>query len=430
MLTVSGAPAALRVRHVEEHRSQVVLVPTSAVTGTTDGRVSLARGGSLVAPALTLVNVVGYVVTVAAARVLDKDGYGELNAFLGALLVVSVPALALQAVVARSIARRPVGEVRGPRERALIVRSARVGLAVSGAVVAAAPLLGTFLHTSVAGPLWVAAQLAPFAVLSAAMGVLQGSERFPALAAVIGVQAVGKLLGVAPLLLGGGAAEVLAALGAGTVLAMTVGLALVGRGSPGSTPVALPTVRDVVVAASGLLAVLVLANLDVLLARNVLSGDESGRYSAGAVLAKAAFWLPQAVAVVVFPRLSDPAGGTALLRRAVLVVAGLGGLELAGCLLLARPVLELTFGTAYGSLSGIAPLWVVQGAALSVVQLLVYRAIATRDRVTSRVVGAAALLEAVVVLVLHPATPAPVISVAAAVALALTAGLLVRSART
>ena len=35
---------------------------------------------------------------------------------------------------------------------------------------------------------------------------------------------------------------------------------------------------DVVHATSGILALLVLANVDVLLARNVLSGTESGRY--------------------------------------------------------------------------------------------------------------------------------------------------------
>jgi hypothetical protein len=34
---------------------------------------SLARGGGLVAPALTLVNLIGYVLAVAAARAFDKS---------------------------------------------------------------------------------------------------------------------------------------------------------------------------------------------------------------------------------------------------------------------------------------------------------------------------------------------------------------------
>ena len=113
----------------------------------------------------------------------------------------------------------------------------------------------------------------------------------------------------------------------------------------------------------------------------------------------------------------------------MLVVSGLGLLEVLGCLLFARPVLELTFGPTYGSLSGLAPLWVVQGAMLSVVQLLVYRAIATHDRVTSRVVGAAAVVEMVLVLLLQPHTPGPIIVTATGVAAALAAVLLLRSHR-
>ena len=402
-------------------------------------RASLARGGGLVAPALTLVNLVGYLVTVSAARALSKDAYGELNAFLGVLLVVSVPALALQAVVARSVARSAPwqGATQGDLERTVLGRSALTGLGLAAAAAVMSPVIAAFLHTGLAGPLWVALQLLPFVVLCSAMGILQGEERFRALALVICAQAVGKALGLIPLLLSGGSASVLAALAAGTALAMFTAVGLVHRGLPGGLAgprgsvslEGLPTVRLVVVAASGLLALLVLANLDLLLARNVLSGDESGRYSAGSVLAKAAFWLPQAVAVVVFPRLSEPEAGRVLLRQAVLVVSGLGLLEVLGCLLLARPVLELTFGPSYGSLSSLAPLWVVQGAMLSVVQLLVYRAIATHDRVTSRVVGAAAVIETVLLLVLQPRTPGPVIVTATAVVAVLAAVLLLRSRR-
>ncbi len=418
---------------MEDHPPAVVLVPASADSaalvdpGTATGRASLARSGGVVVPALTLVNAIGYVLTVTAARALDQGAYGELNALLGVLLVVCVPALAVQAVVARSIARRPADEARGPRERALLVRSALVGLGVAAVVAAGTPLLAAFLHTGTAGPLWVAAQLAPFAVLSAAMGVLQGKERFTALAVVICVQALGKGLGVLPLLASGGPTAVLAVLTGGTVLAMVVALVLVGRGVPGPAPASLPTAREGVVALTGLLALLLLANLDLLLARHVLPGDESGRYSAGTVLAKAAFWLPQAVAVVVFPRLTDPEGGRRLLRQSALLVGGLGVVEVLGCLLLARPVLELTFGQTYGSLAPIAPLWVLQGAALSVVQLLVYRAIATRDAVTSRLVGLAVVVEVVVVLAVRPDRPGPVIALATLVALVLTVALVLRA---
>ncbi len=403
--------------------------PLPVAPGAAGPRASLARGGSLIAPALTALNLVGYVLTVTAARAFDQDAYGRLGAFLGVVLVVSVPALAVQTVVARSVARRPHGEPKGARERALLERAAVIGTVGSVVVAAASPLLAGFLHTGVAGPLWVAAQVAPLTVLSGAMGVLQGHERFRALAVVIGLQAVGKTLGLLPLLTGGDVTDVLAALTVGTAAAAVAALVLAGVGPRASLAGPLPSLVQLRQAATSLLTVLVLANIDVLLARNLLSGDDSGRYSAGSVLAKVAFWLPQAVAVVIFPRLTEADGGRELLRKAMGLVALLGLVELLGCVLLARPVLELTFGASYGSLDTIAPLWVLQGVALSIVQLLVYRAIATGDPVPGRLVAGAAVLEAGCLLVVHPTGPRAVIAIAAGLVTVLLATLLIRSTR-
>jgi O-antigen/teichoic acid export membrane protein len=401
--------------------------------GGVDVRRSLAYGGGMVAPAIMTVNVAGYVLAVAAARVLDPGGYGELNALLGALLIASVPALALQAVVAQAIARRPTGEVAGPREQALLLRAAMVGGAVTVGAVVAAPLLTLFLHVGVAGPLWLAAGLLPLAVLSGVMGLLQGAERFGALALLLLAQAAGKALGLVPLLFHRGAPSVLAALAAGTALTALFGLAFA---VPRHRAVAveplegLPGSRGLLRAMNGLLALLVLANLDVLLARHVLPSDASGRYSVGAVCAKVALWLPQAVVVVVFPRLSEPGSGGTLLRRAVRLLLSLSVLEIAGALLLARPVIELAFGAGYRSVAPLAPLFVVQGATLALVQLLVYRGIATADPLPARLVVAAAAVEACVVLVLRPGSPLPVILVATLVAVPLAGALLGSTAAT
>ncbi len=381
---------------------------------------SLARGGGLIAPALTLVNLFAYAVTVAAARGLPEDDYGTLIALLGVLLVLAVPAIAMQAVVARATATGAA------TPGALLRRCLTVGAVGAVAAALASPVIAAFLHSSATGPLLVAVQLVPFAVLCGAMGVLQGSERFGALAVVITAQAIGRGAGLVPLAFSGSSNDVLLALDLGMLGAALVGVAFAsvrGRGVSFSS-------RDVARASGGLLALLLLANLDVLLARNVLSGTESGRYAVGAVLAKAAFWLPQAVAVVVFPRLADPVAGRALLRRSALLVAGLGAFEVLGCVVLARPVLELTFGESYGSLSPYAWLWVVQGAALSLVQLLVYRAIAMRDRVTGVLIGLAAAVEAATVLILRPDRPVTIIAISAAVALTLTVTLFVRSGQT
>lgn len=386
---------------------------------------SLTRGGGLVAPALTLLNLAGYVLAVVASRVLSPGDYGALTSLLGVLLVASVPALALQAVVARSVARRPAGEAAGPRERALLGRCALVGALVTAVVAALAPLLASFLRVDVAGPLWLAAGLLPLAVLSAVLGVLQGREHFGALAGTIVVQGVAKLVALVPLALGGGPAGVLAGYSAGTALAAVVGLVLLQVGPGRGDVEGLPAPRELLLAGGSLLALLALANLDLLLARNALPADASGRYAVGSVLSKAAFWLPQTVAVVVLPRLTDAAGGRDVLRRSVLLVAGLGLLEVLGCLVLGGPVIALTFGEQYRSLAGVAPLFVVQGATLAVVQLLVYRGIALHSAAVGRLVVGALAAEAAVVLVLRPTTAAEVLLPAVVVALLLAVSALV-----
>ncbi len=398
--------------------------------GAHDGRRSLAYGGVLVTPAIMTVNLAGYLLAVAAARALDAASFGELNALLGALLIASVPSLAVQAVVAQAVARRPAHEESGPRERALLGRAALAGVAGAGAAGLAAPLLALFLHVGVAGPLWLAVGLVPLAVLSAVLGLLQGSERFAALAAVLVVQAAGKAVALLPLAAHRGPPSVLAALAAGTTLAALVGLVLVrpGRGRSGlHSPLGLPSVRSLVFATGGLLALLALANLDILLARHVLPAEASGRYAVGTVCAKVALWLPQAIVVVVFPRLSDPTAARLLLRRAVRLLLLLSLVEVAGALLLAGPALELAFGARYRDVAPIAPLFVVQGASLALVQLLVYRGIAVGDSRPARLIALGAGVEAAIVLALRPSTLPPVILIAALIAVPL-AGALLRAA--
>ena len=75
-----------------------------------------------------------------------------------------------------------------------------------------------------------------------------------------------------------------------------------GRCRGGAGGVAGPTGADRAVA------------VDLILARVVLDGDDAGRYALGAVATKAAFWLPQAVGVVLYPRMAKPAHSARAMR--------------------------------------------------------------------------------------------------------------------
>ena len=87
--------------------------------------------------------------------------------------------------------------------------------------------------------------------------------------------------------------------------------------------------HEALLSTHALLAFFVLSNLDSLIARNRFDEHESGLYASGLILAKAAFFFPQFVSVVLFPDLARATTHHARLR-AVSLVALFGALAVAG----------------------------------------------------------------------------------------------------
>jgi hypothetical protein len=156
--------------------------------------------------------------------------------------------------------------------------------------------------------------------------------------------------------------------------------------------------REVGTATTGLLGLFLLANVDVLLARHYLERAAAGRYALGAVVAKIAFWAPQFVVTVIFPRLVGPADPRRLLAGSALLIAGFGGL-LAGALALAdrAGLVVPVLGGGYAGLGPLLPLFAALGTALALVQLLLFEGIATRDRRMGRAVAVALVAEVALV---------------------------------
>lgn len=335
-----------------------------------------AAGAALVAVGMAVANLLGYVLNLVASRQLGPAAYGALGALLGVVLVGNVPALALQTVVARRTAVARGASVAS----ASLAYGLRVALAVLAAGVAVAAPLASWLHLgSVAAPLWVAATLFPLTLLGVQQGVLQGGERFSRLALLFVVAAAARVGGgLLALAAGGGVTAVVAGSAVGTWLAAVVGLALVHRRSPlGGAP--LPEIsRELLTAGQALLALFVLTNVDLLLARHYLPAAEAGLYAVGAVIAKGAFWLPQFVAVVAFPRLSDPQRHGAVVPRAVVAVVSIGAVVVAVTAVFGRLVVRVAAGSSYDALAGEAWLFAAIGSGYALCQLLLFSQLAGR----------------------------------------------------
>jgi O-antigen/teichoic acid export membrane protein len=425
---------------------------------------SLPRAGLMVAPAMAAANGLNYAFNLVMLRLLEPAAYGELGALLAVILIGTVPGLALQAVVARHTALR-AGDHRAVAElwsRTLMAVS-WVSLALGVAVAAAAPALSAFLHLgSIVPALWLAANVLPLPIVSALQGMMQGVQRFGALAVSLLLNAAARLaVGVGLVAGGHGVDGALAASVAGSVLAILVPLALLrpvlagglgvrrtaairpappaGAGEvPGRTaPVALAPAtaalgREVGAAALAFLGLLLLTNVDLLLARHYLTATASGLYAAGAVVAKIAYWAPQFVATIVFPRLAtEAAARRRLLTRAAAVVAGLGLVLVAAVAAAPGLAVTLPFGAAYRGVGPDLPLFAALGTALALVQLLLFSGIAAGDRKVHWLLGATVAGEvAVIAFGPHHSVTGVVGAALAVVGALLTAGWVLERRRT
>ena len=373
---------------------------------------SLRRDALVLAVGMGVANAGNYAFNVVMAFLLGPEAYGALAALLAVVLVGSVPGLALQAVVARRTALasgagrpgsgRAEGGAAWPGAGWLV---GRAGLGLALLCVLAGPGLVLFLHLDSAVPVaWLALALAPTPLLFAVQGLLQGRERFGALAAVMVAGAGVKLaVGLALVAAGLGVSGAMAGVAAGALLASLAGLRLAtpvdpGRSRPRTTRPAASWWREVGTATTGLLGLFLLANVDVLLARHYLDRAAAGRYALGAVVAKIAFWAPQFVVTVIFPRLVGAADPRRLLAGSAGLIAGFGVL-LAGVLALADRVglVVPVLGGGYAGLGPLLPLFAALGTALALVQLLLFEGIATRDRRMGRAVAVALVAEVALV---------------------------------
>jgi O-antigen/teichoic acid export membrane protein len=405
---------------------------------------SLLRAGLLVAPLLAVGNGLNYVYNVVMARLLGPAGYGALGALLALALIASVPGLALQVVVARHTALR-VRDQQALAElwTATLAGVLGAGLALALLVAAASPLLAAYLRLGSTAPaLWLAVSVAPLPALAAVQGMLQGRERFAALAWVLLAAAAGKLAaGVGLVALGAGVEGAIAAVSLGSLAAVLLGLVWVRPGLAAGRPPRgrawswtrlLPRGlgREVAEATTAILGLFVLANVDVLLARHHLDADASGLYAAGAVVAKVAYWAPQVVVLMVFPRLVTSGARRRLLARSAACVAGFGAVLVVAAAAAPHLAASVPFGRSYLAVGPALPLFAALGTCLALVQLVLFSGIASADARLTWLLAAAVVIEVVVVTtVLHDSVTEIVTVTLAVTAALLAAGWLLERGR-
>lgn len=343
------------------------------------------RGGASIAVAMGVMNIATYGYTVSAAHLIGPDAFGAFSALMGVLMVVNVLSLGLQATGARRIAADPqhVHEI----ERVVLRVGFRSAVVLSLLCVALAPVLNSVLRLgSVPTAMLVALAVAPLTVMGAQAGILQGERRWAPLALVYLSQGLGRVacgLGLMIVWRTEFAAVLGVALGAWLpVIVGALALRRPRQQAPPDTGSGVDLLREVGGSSQALLAFFALSNADILLARAVLETGQAGLYAGGLILVKAILFLPQFVVVIAFPSMSSRGASRSTLLKSLAVISALGMCGLGGTLLLPDLALVFVGGSDFAEIRDKLWLFAIIGTLLSMIQLLVYSALARRQRRT------------------------------------------------
>jgi len=341
------------------------------------------RSGAVIAVAMGIMNLSTYGYTVLAAHTIGKDAYGAFSALMGALLVISVLSLGLQATGARRISAHPDQVI--AIERVVLGVGLRSALVLGAVCLALAPVLNAVLHLdSLPTALLVGVAAFPLTYMGAQAGVLQGERRWGPLALLYLAQGVGRVaFGLGLILIWPSEFAAMAGVALGCWAPVLIGWLALRRpridvphseGHPG-----LELLREVGHSSQALLAFFALSNVDILVARATMSNSDAGLYAAGLIMAKAILFLPQFVVVYAFPSLSKEATTRRTLLLALGMSAGLGMIGVLATLVLPDLALLFVGGDDFEGIADDIWKFSIVGTLLAMIQLLVYSALARRQ---------------------------------------------------
>ena len=346
---------------------------------------ALIRSSGFLAVCIMVTNVATYGFQIIAARILGPSQYGGVASMMSLLMVVGVVQLGMQATASRRVTETP-GQERAI-ERTVLRATYRAAIVLGVVMLAASPLVWRVLRLDSMYPaLLVAVCAVPLTIMGGQAGVLQGERRW------LGLAMVYLALGIPRVVVTTAAMWIRPTEGAamaGVALAQfapaVVGWWVLRRRTPpaGAIGPVKPVVIEMLHGSFALLGFFALSNVDILIARNVLSDHDSGLYAGGLILTKAVLFLPQFVVIIAFPSMSAEASRRSALIKSLALVGGLGACAIAGSWLLSWLALIFIGGPDYAEIEGLLWVFAILGMVLSVLQLLVYSVLARRSRLSA-----------------------------------------------
>jgi O-antigen/teichoic acid export membrane protein len=350
-------------------------------------RKKLLQGVVIVGLGLSVPQILAYVASVVAARVLNRAEFGAFGTMQGITQIGQPIGLGIQAFVASQLIKKFSKDYK---------KILRYGLEISLVVflvnlVLSVPLSNIFQIEYLVLVLTIGA-VSPFVFVSTQLGIAQGKELYIKLALIYVMFGLGRSISaIIGLLLYPKLISVGIGFFGGTLLSALISHFVLGDGKKFWRNERIKNVSTgLFKATQALLALYVLVNVDILIARIVLTPEQSGVYAVGMLVAKIAFFMPQAITVVMFPRMGKN-------ESAALVYAILGTLIIGFLYTLvgyfgSEFVVNAIGGAKYLELYDEVWLFAIEGSLFALLQVLLYGRIAREDISVSIILWAGTLL--------------------------------------
>lgn len=354
----------------------------------------------------------GFAYHAIAARMLWPAAYGEVASLIAVYTIAITPTSVLTLILAHNAATLATNHDPGG-VRLLVVSTVRslilpcVAVIVLGIVLA--PPTAAFLRLGSPMPaIILGIVVAATWLLAVPRGALQGIQRFTALSANLSSEMVVRSLSLVPILLAGFAVSgAMAALLAGALFSLSLGVGWL-RGLP-AQPAAPVNRRGIgslsAVATAATVGVLMLFNLDVILAKHYLAPHDAGIYAGLNKLGSVVYFLTLSVSQVMFPKVVELGGARGTQGRVLLQSIGvlclLALLPMTALAAAPSSVVRALFGPGFAGAVPLAPLAGLIGFGVSCVNLAVQFFVAVRDRWFIPLLVSGCALEAALIGVSH-----------------------------
>jgi len=321
---------------------------------------SFTKQISIMLLASTLANVCNYLFHFFMGRFLGPSEYGILASLTSVFFIISIPTGTIQTTITKYASNFKAQGRYGAI--AVLLSGSIKRLFIVGAMgviifTLTSRYIASFLNVSSLLPVVILAISLFFVlVVPSAMGILQGLQKFTYLGLNTLVMAASKLLiGILLVYIGLGVSGAISSYALSYLVALIftlIPLTFLFKQNRLDDNVKFSEIyRYLLPVFLTILCLTLLTNMDVILVKHFFSSSTAGYYSAASIIAKIIFYLPEAIGIVMFPKISElyslNRDTRMVLKKSLFYTGFLGG---GACLIyffLPSFIVRLFFGNQY-----------------------------------------------------------------------------------